>query len=131
MPCDSEHQYISPRQQRRTKMRTRPEKKNSPMGKVKRKYITKPMNYAKIAELKAHRGQQISDAEDYQFKEQEIECARLEKIAIRQYLDDLLSLEIYCYTNIPESERDLFMLTHGPAVPMGTYGYLSVRQWPY
>ena len=116
---------LTRRQERREKRR--PEKK-SPRSP---KNPTKPKNHAKIAELKARRGPQISDAEDYQFKEQEIECTRLEKIAIRQYLDDLLALEIYCYTNIPESERDLFMLTHGPAVPMGTYGYLSVRQWPY
>jgi len=121
---------LTRRQERREK-RIRPEKKSSPSGNQKTRWPTKPKNHAKIAELKAHRGQQISDAEDYQLKEQEIECTRLEKIAIRQYLDDLLSLEIYCYTNIPESERDLFMLTHGPSVPLGTYGYLSVRQWPY
>ena len=116
----------TPRQQRRTK-RTRPEKKNSPMGKVKPKHITKPKNHNKIAELKAHRGRHISDAEDYSEKEQEIEWARLEARAERQYLDDALALEIYCYTNIPESERDLFMRTHGPAETFSIYA----DGWPY
>ena len=111
------------RQERREKRR--PEKK-SPRSP---KNPTKPKNHAKIAELKAHRGQQISDAIDCSDLEHEIECDRLENIAHRQYLDDLLALEIYCYTNIPESERDLFMLTHGP---IGDCAFsIYADGWPY
>jgi len=119
---------LTRRQERREK-RIRPEKKSSPSGNQKTRWPTKPKNHAKIAELKAHRGQQISDAIDCSDLEHEIECDRLENIAHRQYLDDLLALEIYCYTNIPESERDLFMLTHGP---IGDCDFsIYADGWPY
>ena len=51
------------RQQQRTK-RTRREKKNSPMGKVKRKHITKPKNHNKIAKIKEARSRSDLHSED-------------------------------------------------------------------
>ena len=128
----NKNQECSQRAIRRNK-RGRPEKKdrhtpaNALQDRSTKKHPTKPKNHKKIAELKALRVQRISDAKDYSEKEQEIECARLEKRAFRQYLDDALALEIYCHTNIAESERDLFMRTHGPAETFSIYA----DGWPY
>ena len=80
MPCDSEHQYITPRQQRRTKRRTkrtRPEKKSSPMDTLNRpKHTTKPKNHNKIANLKARRDISSLDATDYSDLEHQHEYER-------------------------------------------------------
>ena len=119
-------QGCSDRQNRRTKRKS-PGKKSPTCTRVSPKHPTKPKNHNKIAELKAIRVQQISDAKDYSEKEHEIECARLEKRAFREYLDEALALEIYCYTNIAESERELFMRTHGPAETFSIYA----DGWPY
>jgi len=66
MTCDSEHQYITPRQKRRTNKRRNPEKKSPTRTRVSpKKHPTKPKNHNKIAELKAGRGQHIMDDIDY------------------------------------------------------------------
>ena len=86
----------TPRQNRRTK-RTRPEKKNSPMGKVKRKHITKPIKHNKIAKLKAHRGQHINDDIACSDLEHEIEFDRLEGVALWHHLFGLINPRCWPY----------------------------------
>ena len=91
------------RQQQRTK-RTRREKKNSPMGKVKPKHITKPKNHNKIAELKASRGQHIKDDISCSDLEHEIEFGRLEMVALWHHLYGLIKPR--CWPYIVECEHD-------------------------
>ena len=86
------------RQERMDKRR--PEKK-SPRSP---KNPTKPKNHAKIAELKARRGQHINDAIDCSDLEHENEFHRLEMVALWHHLYGLIKPR--CWPYIVECEHD-------------------------